>query len=69
LPSESIAGLRKGGKLRLRIDETGREYQAVLSVIGPTIDQVSQSIEVRAEISGSHPELLAGMSGTAIIGN
>jgi len=67
VPSSAVRRLEPGTPLRLRIDETGREYPAKITVIGPEVDQVSQSIEVRAGIEGHHPELLAGMSGTAII--
>ena len=67
VPSAELKNIKPGTALDLKIDETGRDYPATVTVIGPEIDQVSQSIEIRAAISGNFPELLAGMSGTAII--
>ncbi|OQX25722.1 MAG: hypothetical protein BWK80_14085 [Desulfobacteraceae bacterium IS3] len=65
VPSRWLAQIKKGSRFRVHIDETGKDYKAQVTTVGARIDPVSQSIEIRAEIEGNHPELLAGMSGTA----
>ena len=47
------------------IDETGTAYEARVLAMNSRIDPVSQTIEIEASIVKHHPELLAGMSGTA----
>ena len=49
----------------VRVDETGRDYPARISRLGARIDPASQTLTLIGEIDGQHPELLAGMSGTA----
>lgn len=56
-----------GTRLRVRIDETGLIYNAQVSLINARIDPVNQTFEMEARIDGSAPELLPGMSGTAVI--
>jgi len=65
VPSRWLAQIKKGSRFRVHIDETGKDYKAQVTTVGARIDPVSQTIEIRAEIEGKHPELLAGMSGTA----
>lgn len=65
VPSEWLNRLKPGLIFSLYIDETGKRYKAAITVLGAKVDQVSQTLEVRAAITGHHPELLAGMSGTA----
>lgn len=67
LPSQSLPSVHKGTKFRVHIDETGQTYDAKITRISPRIDASSRTLEVRAEIMGSHPNLLAGMSGNAIL--
>ncbi len=64
-PSNWLGWLRRGVRFEIRIDETGRSYPAVVSAINARVDAASQSIEIEGQVSGSHPELLAGMSGNA----
>ncbi|MGE0312667.1 MAG: efflux RND transporter periplasmic adaptor subunit [Lautropia sp.] len=64
-PSRWLAWLKKGTRFEIAIDETGRRYPATISAINARVDPVSQSIEVEGRVSGSFPELLAGMSGNA----
>lgn len=65
VPSEWLSHLKTGQTFPLTIDETKKKYKATITLFGAKVDQVSQTIEVRAKIVGDHPELLAGMSGTA----
>lgn len=62
--SASLAWLRVGQKFAVKIDETGKSYQAVLTRIGAKVDPVSQTIKLAASIQSGNTELLAGMSGT-----
>ncbi len=64
-PSHWLAWMKKGTRFEIAIDETGRRYAATISAINARVDPVSQSIEVEGRVSGSFPELLAGMSGNA----
>lgn len=63
-PSDSLAWLRPGLALKVRIDETARTYEAKVIRIGAKVDPVSQTIKLAASVAGDHPELLSGMSGT-----
>jgi membrane fusion protein (multidrug efflux system) len=63
-PSASLAWLRPGLALKVRIDETARTYEAKVIRIGAKVDPVSQTIKLAASVAGEHPELLSGMSGT-----
>ena len=65
VPSGWLSWLRSGQRFNVRIDETGRDYDATVSSLGASVNPVSQTIEVEAAIVGNHKELLAGMSGTA----
>lgn len=68
VPSRWLQWLRPGHGLRVRIDETGKTYPARVHRLGARVDPVSQSLKVTAAIEGHFPELLAGMSGRAILG-
>jgi len=65
VPSKWLLWLKQDTEFTVRIDETGKTYPAHMTALGARVDAVSQSIEITAVISGSHPELLAGMSGEA----
>lgn len=65
VPSRWLAWLARGARFEARIDETGRTYEARVSAINARVDAVSQSVEIEAEVRGSHPDLLVGMSGIA----
>jgi hypothetical protein len=63
VPSRWLAWLKPGYAFQVRIDETGKTYPAKVQRIGARVDPVSQSVKLSAAISGSFPELIAGMSG------
>jgi RND family efflux transporter MFP subunit len=63
--SRWLSRLSEGQQFSVQIDETGKSYPAVINGLGSRVDPVSQTIALYAEISGNHPELLAGMSGVA----
>lgn len=62
--SASLAWLRVGQKFSVKIDETGKSYEAELTRIGAKVDPVSQTIKLAASIRAGQADLLAGMSGT-----
>ncbi|MBV9433246.1 MAG: efflux RND transporter periplasmic adaptor subunit [Hyphomicrobiales bacterium] len=66
-PSRWLNWLQPGYAFALHIDETGKNYAAKITRIGGRVDPVSQSIKVVGEITDAAPELIAGMSGRAII--
>ena len=65
IPSRWLLWLKDSTRFTVHIDETGKTYPARVVSLGARVDPVSQTLEVRAEIPGRYPELLAGMSGTA----
>lgn len=65
VPSRWLARMKPGVAFDVAIDETGKAYEARVSAMNSRIDPVSQTIEIEASIVKHHPELLAGMSGTA----
>lgn len=62
-PSGWLPTLRRKGIVRVRVDETSKNYSARVSRLGARVDPVSQSIKVVAVIEGRPIELMAGMSG------
>jgi membrane fusion protein (multidrug efflux system) len=66
-PSRWLSWLQPGYAFALHVDETGKNYPAKITRIGGRVDPVSQSIKVVGEITDEAPELIAGMSGRAII--
>lgn len=62
-PSAWQQRLKPNATFSVRIDETGKTYEARLVRLGARVDPVSQSIKVTSAIVGSHPDLMAGMSG------
>lgn len=67
VPSRHLAWLKKGSRFQVKVDELEREYPARVVRLGARIDPVSQTIPLVAEIEGSPPELLPGMSGWAVL--
>jgi membrane fusion protein (multidrug efflux system) len=67
VPSVWLQWLRVGRAFEVQIDETRRSYPARFTRIGARVDPVSQTVKVAATISGRHPELMAGMSGKALL--
>jgi RND family efflux transporter MFP subunit len=66
VPSKWLRWIKPSTSFQVHIDEVDREYTARISVLGARVDPVSQTLEIRGKIDGKHPELLAGMSGTAV---
>jgi membrane fusion protein, multidrug efflux system len=64
-PSRWLQWLRVGTQFEIVIDETGKTYPATVGAINGRVDAVSQSIELEAQVRGSFPDLLPGMSGNA----
>jgi len=62
-PSSSLAWLRRGQTLTVRIDETGKTYGATVTRIAAKVDPVSQTIKLAASIKSEGTDLLAGMTG------
>ncbi|MCR6633052.1 MAG: efflux RND transporter periplasmic adaptor subunit [Magnetospirillum sp.] len=62
-PSKWLSWMKPGSPFQIAVDETGRTYPAKVARLGARVDPVSQSVKVVGEITGTHAELLAGMSG------
>ncbi len=69
VPSAWVRHIGPGTPFSVHMDETGKDYGAEITIIGARVDPVSQTLEVRGRITGTHPELLAGMSGSARFGD
>jgi len=66
-PSRWLAWLKPGAAFTIHVDEINKTYPAKVTRVSGRVDPVSQSIKVIGEISQDAPELMAGMSGNAII--
>jgi RND family efflux transporter MFP subunit len=67
-PSRLFRLISIGSRIIVRIDETRADYPARVVRMGARVDPVSLTIKINAAIEGKHPELLAGMSGDAMLG-
>jgi membrane fusion protein, multidrug efflux system len=65
VPSRLLTTLHQGQAFSVRIDETGRQYEARVTAINSRIDAVSQTIEIEGQMAQVYPDLLPGMSGAA----
>jgi RND family efflux transporter MFP subunit len=65
VPSRWLAWLGEGTAFNISIDETGKSYPARVKVINGRVDPASRTVELTGSIEGKHPELIAGMSGSA----
>jgi membrane fusion protein, multidrug efflux system len=65
IPSQWLTRVQLASSFSIVVDEVGRKYDGVVTALGVRIDPVSQTLEVRGNIKGENPELLAGMSGFA----
>ncbi len=65
VPSRWLTWLERGAGLGFRIDETGRQYEAVVSQVGASADPVSQTVSVLAVFRSGADDVVAGMSGAA----
>jgi len=66
-PSRWLSWLKPGYAFQISIGETEKTYSAKITRLGGRVDPVSQSIKVIGEITTDAPELMAGMSGRAIL--
>ena len=66
IPSDWLVWLKRDMPFQFAVDETGKEYSAEVTQIGGAVDPVSQTIRVFGSLKGRPPELLSGMTGTAI---
>ncbi|RTZ57972.1 MAG: efflux transporter periplasmic adaptor subunit [Gammaproteobacteria bacterium] len=66
-PSRWLTWIKPGLEFDIQVDETGKTYPAVVTGIGARVDPVSQTVEIKAEINGEYGDLLAGMSGVALL--
>ena len=66
VPSKWLTWLEKGRVFTVTIDENYRTYKATVTAINARVDAASQSVELEAEVNNPGPELLPGMSGTAL---
>jgi RND family efflux transporter MFP subunit len=69
VPSSLLPRLRQGMALDVAISETGKHYAATVTAINARVDAVAQTVELEARLDAVHPELIAGMSGTASVAN
>jgi len=65
VPSIWLRWLNVGTPLSVYIEESGKRYDAQIMRVSGEVDPVSQSVQVAAEVSKYHEELLPGMSGRA----
>ena len=66
LPSNWLRWIKPGINFNVQIDETLKSYKAVLVGLGAKVNPVNQTIEAFGRFTDFSPDLLAGMSGTAI---
>lgn len=67
VPSRLLSKLKVNSKFEVKIDETGKTYEASVVGINSRVDSVSQTVEIEGLMAQEFPELLAGMSGTAVM--
>jgi len=66
LPSTWLRWIKPGIHFKVQIDETLASYEAVLVGLGAKVNPVNQTIEAFGRFTDLSPDLLAGMSGTAV---
>jgi membrane fusion protein (multidrug efflux system) len=65
--SRHLMQLRVGMPLAVTIEETRRTYSAIVTAVNTRVDPVNQSVELEARLRGFSPELMPGMTGTAVV--
>jgi len=65
--SKWFSRIRTGSQINVRIDEIGRSFDATVSAVNARIDPVNQTFEMEARLHNPPPNLLPGMSGTAVL--
>lgn len=66
VPSLWLRWLKPGQAFQVHIEELDHDFPAKITTLGAHIDPVSQTLPVTGRITGTHSELLAGMSGKAV---
>ncbi len=66
VPSRWLKWLREGMEFAFQVDETGETVRARVGRIGASVDPVSQSVRLAGEFVSRPPDVLSGMSGTAV---
>ncbi|SEH17173.1 RND family efflux transporter, MFP subunit [Sphingopyxis sp. YR583] len=66
VPSRWLTWLKPGAAFRFKIDETGQEAAGVVTRFGASVDAVSKTIRVTADITEQSGLVLPGMSGSAL---
>lgn len=66
-PSQWLTWLKPGTPFKIEVHETDKTYSAQVVRLSGRVDPVSQTIKVIGEITQASPELMAGMSGRAIM--
>lgn len=65
--SQWLRWFKPGLEFSVRIDETGKTYQAVLERLGGKVDPLSRSVNAYAKLTTPDTDLMEGMSGEAFI--
>jgi len=66
VPSTWLTWLKTGSRFQLHVDETKTDHPGEVTRLGATVDTVSQTIKVFAKFTSPTPNILPGMSGTAL---
>jgi membrane fusion protein, multidrug efflux system len=67
VPSSWLSWLTPGYRFEVRIEDTNTGYPVRLLRTAARVDPISQTVRALAEVDGSFPELLPGMSGTVVL--
>jgi membrane fusion protein (multidrug efflux system) len=66
VPSSWLSWLKVGTVFPIKVDETSGQYDAKVTQLGGRVDPVTQTVKIYASVVDRAPELLAGMTGTAL---
>ena len=66
VPSNWLRWLEPGINSPIAVDETGKNYEIIISRVGARVDPVSQTVRLYASFKDKTTDVLAGMSGTVI---
>jgi membrane fusion protein, multidrug efflux system len=66
-PSRWLSWLKPGTPFTVTVEETGKTYKAEVERLSGKVDPVSQSIRTYGRLTEAAPDLLAGMSGRAML--
>lgn len=65
--SHWVGWFKPGFGFKVTVEETGREYEAIVQRIGGKVDPLSQSMKAYATLTNPSSDLMEGMSGTVDI--